>query len=368
MRSRQVPYLPALQAATPCNARSYTRAARRPTHGGRAQRHHGPNAPPAHRRPAMQTQPSRSSQPGRPVGVRALVFPRPSSLRVTHGERVIDEATGVTKRELLDYYAAAGPVMTAHLRGRPVALVRAPAGIGGEVFFQKHEEDRGLPAVIRLDPALDPGHAPLLEIANVQGLLAAAQFNVVEFHTWNARKDRIERPDRLTFDLDPGQGVAWEQVQDAATLVHALLGELGLPAFLKTSGGKGLHLVVPIKRTHGWDEAKAFSAAVVRHLARTVPQRFVAKSGPRNRVGKVYVDYLRNGRGATTAAAWTARARPGLGVSVPVDWTELDGLTGGAHWTVPTVHDRLRVGNAPWRDYTRAAVAIGPAVKLLGDP
>lgn len=159
----------------------------------------------------------------------------------------------------------------------------------------------------------------------------------------------------------------WAHVQEGAALVRLMLTELGLPSFLKTSGGKGLHVVVPIKRLHGWDAVKDFSQAVVQHLARTLPQRFVAKSGPRNRVGKIFVDYLRNGFGATTACAWTARARPGMGVSVPVAWQELDALTGGAHWTVQTVGRRLKTGNGPWSGYDEAAVSIGPAIKALGE-
>jgi bifunctional non-homologous end joining protein LigD len=190
--------------------------------------------------------------------------------------------------------------------------------------------------------------------------------NTVEFHTWNARKDKIDRPDRITFDLDPGEGVLWEHVQEAATLVRVMLTELGLPAFLKTSGGKGLHIIVPIKRLHDWDTVKGFSHEVVQHLARTIPQRFVAKSGPKNRVGKIFADYLRNGLGATTASAWTARARPGMGVSVPVSWEELGRVTGGAHWNVQSVGRRLRTGNGPWRDYGGAAVSLSAAIKALG--
>ena len=198
--------------------------------------------------------------------------------------------------------------MITHLKARPVAMVRAPEGIEGELFFQKHMDQTPLQGIAALAPELDPGHAPLMEVARREGLVAAAQMNTIEWHTWNARRDRIDRPDRMTFDLDPGEGVPWTQVQEAATLLHVLLQELELPAFLKTSGGKGLHVVVPIKRLLDWDTVKAFSQAVVQHLASTVPQRFVAKSGPRNRVGKIFVDYLRNGFGATTACAWTACA------------------------------------------------------------
>lgn len=290
----------------------------------------------------------------------------PEALRISHPERVIDAETGITKIDLVRYYATVAPLMVEHLKGRPVSLVRAPDGVGGELFFQKHLDKGRMDGVTLLDPALDEGHAPLLEVARPEGLLSAAQMNVLEFHTWNARKDRIERPDRITFDLDPGEGVPWESVQEGAQLVQVMLKELHLPAYLKTSGGKGLHVVVPIKRLQGWDAVKGFSQAVVQHLAETIPARFVAKSGPRNRVGKIFVDYLRNGRGATTVSAWSARSRPGMGISVPVAWSELGDLRSGAHWTVRTVEQRLRQGNAPWDGYIAAAVSLTGAMRLLG--
>ena len=289
-----------------------------------------------------------------------------TSMKISNPERVIDPDSGLTKLDLVHYYEKVGPVMMEHLKGRPVALVRAPDGIEGELFFQKHLDKTRMDGVALLDAALDPGHDPLIEVAQAKGLLSAAQMNVIEFHTWNARKDRIERPDRMTFDLDPGEGVSWEQVQEATELVHVLLKELDLPAFLKTSGGKGLHVVVPIKRLLGWDDVKGFSQVIVQHLSQTIPDRFVAKSGPRNRVGKIFVDYLRNGRGATTVSAWSARSRPGLGISVPVAWSELPGLKGGAHWTVQTVDQRLRKGNSPWDGYDKAAVSLAPAMRQLG--
>ncbi len=286
-------------------------------------------------------------------------------VHVSNADRVIDLTTGTTKLDLVRYYATVAPLLLPHLQGRPVSLVRAPDGVQGELFFQKHWEAGRVEGVVQLPQSLYPDHPPLLEVTTLAGLLAAAQMNTAEFHTWNARKDRIDRPDRMTFDLDPGEGVAWAHVQEAATLVRLMLTELGLPAFLKTSGGKGLHVVVPIKRLHDWDTVKAFSQAVVQHLARTIPQRFVAKSGPRNRVGKIFADYLRNGFGATTASAWTARARPGMGISVPVAWDELNKITHGAHWTLKTVGRRLRTGNGPWQGYDTAAVSLSPAIKTL---
>ena len=148
--------------------------------------------------------------------------------------------------------------------------------------------------------------------------------------------------------------------------MREFLQQLGLKAFIKTSGGKGLHIVVPLKRLHDWDTVKPFSRAIVQHLAKTLPQRFSAKSGPANRVGKVFIDYLRNGFGATTVAAWSARARPGLGVSVPIAWQELDALSGGAHWTVANIASRFPTGNGPWDGYADSAQALGGAMKTLG--
>ncbi|MFT4266964.1 MAG: DNA ligase D, partial [Xenophilus sp.] len=292
--------------------------------------------------------------------------PRSADPQITHAGRVVDRASGATKGEVAAYYAEAAPLMLPHLKGRPVALVRAPDGVGGALFFQKHAPPMALPGVKRLDPALDPGHAPLLQIDAARALLAAAQMNVLELHTWNATSGAIGRPDRMTFDLDPGEGVAWPQVQEAALLVRALLQELGLAGFLKTSGGKGLHVVVPLRREHGWDTVRAFSRAVVAHLAQTLPGRFVARSGPENRVGKVFVDYLRNGFGATTVSAWSLRARPGLGVSVPVAWEELPGLRGSAHWTLADVRSRMATGNAPWDGMARARRGLAGPMRMLG--
>jgi bifunctional non-homologous end joining protein LigD len=247
-----------------------------------------------------------------------------------------------------------------------VALLRAPEGVGAELFFQKHADVSKLRGLKEFPRELDPDHPPMLEVATTQALLAAAQFNVIEFHTQNAFGRTYEKPNRILFDLDPGSGVEWAQMQEAAQLVHAFLDELGLPCFLKTSGGKGLHVVVPIKPYYDWDTVKAFSKQVVEHMAATLPERFAFKSGPKNRVGKIFIDYLRNGRGATTIAAWSARARPGLGISVPVAWDELAGLRSGDHWTVATAHTRLDVGNSPWADYAKAAVGLAPALKAIG--
>ncbi len=289
----------------------------------------------------------------------------PASLRLTHPERVVDAQSGLTKLDMVKHYAAVAAVMLPHLLGRPVSLVRAPSGTTGELFFQKHASSGEIPGVKLLDEALDPGHASLLEITNLAGLLSAAQMNALEFHTWNGVATSIDKPDRIIFDLDPREKVAWPDVQKAALLVRTLLEALGLVPFIKTSGGKGLHVVVSIKKQHEWETVKGFSRAVVQHLANTIPQKFVAKSGPTNRIGKIFVDFLRNGFGATTVCAWSARARPGLGVSVPLAWDELAALTSSAHWTVQNIADRISVGNSVWDDYAKSAKSLSAAIKAL---
>jgi bifunctional non-homologous end joining protein LigD len=290
----------------------------------------------------------------------------PATLKITNGDRVVDEQSGATKMDVVRYYALVGELMMEHLKGRPVSLVRAPAGIKSELVFQKHADIRKLPGMKHMDQALDPDHPPMLEVDNVAGILSAAQWNAIEFHTQNATKKAYDKPDRMVFDLDPGEGVEWPAMQEAGQLMRAFLEELGLPAFLKTSGGKGLHVVVPIKGGKDWDTVKGFSQAIVTHLAGTLPERFSAKSGARNRVGKIFIDYLRNGQGATTVCAWSVRARPGLGISVPLAWDELKTMKSSDQWNVKNAHTRLDKGNDPWEGYAKAAKTLTAAMKKLG--
>jgi bifunctional non-homologous end joining protein LigD len=299
----------------------------------------------------------------------AVAAPAPGKpgpgIAVTHPERVVDPSTGLRKIDVVRYYESIADWLLPHLKGRPVSLVRAPGGIGGELFFQKHPESK-LPGLKALDPGLWPGHAALLAVDSVQALVAAAQMNVLEFHTWNSTVKAIDKPDRIVFDLDPGEGVSWNEVQDAALLVHALLDALGLKCWLKTSGGKGLHVVVPLAPRLAYAPVKAFSKAVVEHLARTIPQKFVALPGAKNRVGHIFVDYLRNGHAATTAAAFSARARPGLGVSMPVAWSQLHALKSSAQWTLATAREYLSFAkDDPWADYWGTRQTLTAARKML---
>ena len=292
---------------------------------------------------------------------------RVGTTRVTHPERVIDSSTGITKLDLVRYYESIAEWMVPHLKGRACSLLRGPSGIEGQLFFQKHLDRLRITQVKELDPALFPDHEALLEVPNATALVAAAQMNVIEFHTWNSTVKRIDQPDRLIFDLDPGEGVRWDRVQEAALLTHTMLLELGLESWLKTSGGKGLHVVVPLTPRHDWDATKDFAKAVVEHLARVIPDRFVAKSGPKNRIGKIFVDYLRNSHGATTAAAFSARARPGLGVSMPIAWDDLKGLKRSDQWTIRTAREHLSFQTTdPWAGYWTKKQTLTAAMKTLG--
>lgn len=289
-----------------------------------------------------------------------------SSVKVTHPERVIDPESGIRKLDLVRYYESVAEWMLPHLATRPVALLRAPDGIGKEVFFQKHLESSRLSGLTQHPKTLWPGHGALLTVDSANALAAAAQLNAVEFHTWNSTVAALRYPDRIVFDLDPGEGVPWQHVQEAAQLVQSFLKELALKAWLKTSGGKGLHVVVPLAPQLDYSAVKGFSRAVVRHLAKVLPERFVAKSGAANRKGKVFVDYLRNGFGQTTVAAFSARARPGMGVSMPVSWRQLSDLKGPDYWNVRNVREYLSFQRTdPWRDFWKTAQTLTAAMERL---
>ncbi|MFM0239509.1 DNA ligase D [Paraburkholderia phytofirmans] len=286
-----------------------------------------------------------------------------AGVRISHPDRVIDKSRGARKIDLVQYYESVAEWMLPHLKDRPVSLVRAPEDIGGELFFQKHSQKLSIPNVTQ-HPGLDPGHPPLITVDTIKALVGAAQMGTVEFHTWNAVASNIEKPDRVVFDLDPDAALGWERMIEAAQLTRSLLEELGLKSFCKTSGGKGLHVVVPLAKQAGWDEVKDFSQAVAQHMAATLPKYFSAKMGAQNRKQKIFVDYLRNNRGSSTVAAFSARARPGLGVSVPLAWDEVAGTTGGDQWTIENLHERLaELKSDPWADYAKTRQRITAAMK-----
>ncbi|VVO47463.1 DNA ligase D [Pseudomonas fluorescens] len=278
-------------------------------------------------------------------------------VRITHPDRVIDAVSGTTKMQLAEYYASVAEWILPQLKDRPVALVRAPDGIAGELFFQKNAERLAIPGITTLDK--DITGQPVMLINNAEALIGAVQMSTVELHTWNATTVDLDKPDRFVLDLDPDPALPWKSMVEATALTLTVLDELGLKAFLKTSGGKGIHLVVPLTRKLGWDEVKDFSHAIVSHMAKLLPDRFSAVSGPKNRVGKIFIDYLRNGLGATTICTYAARTREGLPVSVPLFREEVTEIKGGNQWNIHNVHERLaEVGDEPWADMKKTRQSI----------
>ncbi|QCI15478.1 DNA ligase D [Pseudomonas putida] len=278
------------------------------------------------------------------------------SLRLTHPDRVIDASSGATKRDIADYYAKVSEWILPQLKDRPVALVRAPDGLGGELFFQKNAGQLHIPNVLTYDKA-EAGQAAMV-INRPDTLLGAVQMNMLELHTWNGTDKDFDKPDRFVLDLDPDPALPWKAMLEATQLTLTLLDELGLKVFIKTSGGKGIHLVVPLTRRAGWDEVKDFSHAIVTYLAKLFPDRLSAVSGPKNRVGRIFIDYLRNGKGATTVSAYSLRAREGLPVSVPIWREELAQIKGANQWHIGNLDERLAEVDDPWADMAKTRQSI----------
>jgi bifunctional non-homologous end joining protein LigD len=300
---------------------------------------------------------SKTKAKGKTKGETAEAPALTGKVRITHPERVIDVTSGTTKLQLAEYYASVAEFILPELADRPVALVRAPDGIAGELFFQKNAQRLAIPGITSLDKDLTG--QPVMIINNAEALVGAVQMSTVELHTWNATSVDLDKPDRFVLDLDPDPALPWKSMVEATQLTLSVLDELGLKAFLKTSGGKGIHIVVPLTRKLGWDEVKGFSHAIVSHMAKLLPDRFTAVSGPKNRVGRIFIDYLRNGLGATTICAYAVRTREGLPVSVPIYREEVAELKGANLWNVHNVHERLAdVGHEPWAGLTKTRQSI----------
>jgi len=278
--------------------------------------------------------------------------PPPSrpSFRLTHPDRVLYPEEGITKADLARFYQEIAAWILPQVRGRLLSLVRCPEGQSGPCFYQKHRMD-ALPDAIRvLRIEESDGPATGLFIEDEAGLLALVQLGVLEIHPWGSRVTDLEHPDLCTFDLDPGPGVAWTALLRGARDLRDLLGGLGLESFVKTTGGKGLHVVVPFSGAPGWPELKAFSKSVAEELARRAPDRYTAKLAKASRGGRIFVDYLRNGRGATAVAAYSTRAKPNASVAVPLAWEELSPSLRPDQYTVKNVRRRLeKLARDPWR-------------------
>jgi bifunctional non-homologous end joining protein LigD len=274
--------------------------------------------------------------------------PAPASpVKLTNPSRFLWPEQGITKQGLADFYTEIADWILPHIAGRPLSLVRCPDGVGAQCFFQKHRW-AGLGKAVRLVPVPEDDE-PMLAIDGLAGLLELVQASVLEIHPWGSKAELPELPDRATLDLDPGDDVPWEKVIEAAIDARRRLADLGLRSFVKTTGGKGLHVVFPLTPKADWDTVKAFTQALAERMAADRPDRYTANMAKRERRGRIFVDYLRNGMGATAIGAFSTRARQGAAVSTPLAWDELGPEIRANHFTIENLPKRLAfLEDDPW--------------------
>jgi bifunctional non-homologous end joining protein LigD len=280
-----------------------------------------------------------------------------AGIRISHPDRLIYPDLAFSKLQLARYYEAIAEWVVPHVRGRPLTLVHCPAGVSAPCTFLKHAKAWGPTALRRVPIQEKTKLGEYLVADSIGAVVALAQMGIVEVHTWNSTDDDIDRPNRIVWDLDPGPDVSWAQTVAAARLLRELLTTLRLRAWVKTTGGHGLHVVVPIKPALDWSDCLAFSRNVGEALVRIDPVLYTTAFSKRGREHKILIDYLRNNRTNTSISAYSPRARPGAPVSVPLDWPELHGKPD--RWTVKNVPRRLRhLRRDPWAEYWTASQQI----------
>jgi bifunctional non-homologous end joining protein LigD len=286
-----------------------------------------------------------------------------AGMRISHPGRVLFDELGLTKEALARFYESVSEWMIPELKARPLSLVRCPAGPGEGCFYQKNIDEK-FPAEIervRVEFGVGGTYAAANTPAAVVGLV---QMGVIELHTWGSTTRDLSRPDRMIFDLDPDVAVPWRQVMSAAQLVRERLADLELESFVKTTGGKGLHVVVPLARRHDWDEVKQFSRAFAEAMVHEDPKRFVSKMAKKERVRKIFIDWLRNGEGATAVAPYSVRAREGAPVATPLHWDELGGRLKPTQFHAGNVARRMHgLRTDPWQPMRRTSQNLTAAMK-----
>jgi bifunctional non-homologous end joining protein LigD len=282
-----------------------------------------------------------------------------AGVRLTHPDRVMWAEQGLTKQQLAEYYLEIADWVLPHVVQRPLAVVRCPSGAEKGCFFQKHSWAGLSEHVMRETVPHEKGEDDVLVVRDVRGVVGLVQAGVLEMHPWGATLASIERPDRVIFDFDPGEGVQWSDVLAGAREVRDRLKERGLESFPKTTGGKGLHVVVPLSPKAGWSEVKAFAQALAEGMEADSPGRYLTKAAKADRKGRIFIDYLRNARGATAVAAYSTRARTGAPVSTPLAWDELSGAIRSDDFTAANIPARLRSLQAdPWKAFERLRQAL----------
>jgi len=327
----------------------------------------------AQHRAARVATAARSTQRARPARTTAelgeLVSQLPVGFPLSNLDKVLYPDQGITKGQLIAYFAVVADWMLPHIADRPLTIVRCPEGYQKPCFFQKHILPGSPPSIHALPIEDESGEVvEHMRIHDMPGLIALAQLGTLEIHTWGSRADKPERPDVMVFDLDPDVGLGWEHVALAAFAMRRALHDLGLDSFLKTTGGKGLHVVVPVERRQAWDEFKAFAKAVVEAMAHAAPALYTTNTVKKARKGKVFLDYLRNGRGATFIAPYSPRARAGAPVAVPITWEELAHGIDPLAFNTASVPRRLATLAAdPWKDFDDVKQSITAAAwKAVG--
>ena len=302
-----------------------------------------------------------AAEVSRPARDGSVMF---EGVRLTHPDRVLYPEDGLTKLDLARYYRAVADRALPNLAHRPLTLVRCPGGQGKPCFYQKHL-GKGMPdAIGHVDITEDGETVAYPVIEDLAGLIGLVQMNVIELHPSGATAEQLDTPDRITFDLDPDEGLAWPRVTEAAIEIREALLAIGLQSFVKTTGGKGLHVVVPLLPKLGWEDAKAFTKWVADQFVAQSPERFTANQAKRARRGRIYIDYLRNSRGATAIGAYSPRARPGAPVSTPLFWEEVEKGVRPEGFTVATVPQRLAaLKTDPWAEIGKFRQSIGARVR-----
>jgi bifunctional non-homologous end joining protein LigD len=281
---------------------------------------------------------------------------RAAPTRISSPGRIVYPELGISKDQVAGYYRAVAKHLLPELVRRPLSLVRCPDGIEGQCFFQKHHATR-LGASVRAVPIRekDGGNEDYLYVEDIEGVIDLVQMNVLELHPWGARIDDVEHPDRLVFDLDPGEGVDWKAIIAAARAIRDRLAAMSLQSFPRLSGGKGLHVVLPIRPGPDWSEAKAFCETLADAMVGDAPELYVATAAKAKRTGVIFIDWLRNSRGATSVASWSLRARKEAGVAMPLAWSELGRTKSGHDYPLARAMRRARsTSKDPWNGWARA--------------
>lgn len=291
------------------------------------------------------------STPVSPKRKRLIAEADLATIWVTNPERRLFGKTGPTKLDIAVYYALVGDFMLPHIMGRPVSLVRCPTGLPKDCFFQRHAFTGMPPSVVTFDATNSEGETKsYLSVEGAKGYLALAQFGVVEFHTWGTHRLSLDKPDQIVFDLDPGEGIAWREVVEAAVHIKGELERLGLVPFAKTSGGSGIHITVPVTQKQNWKKLHQATSAISTLLAATAPDTFTTTMGKESRKRRIFIDYHRNARGHTSAAPYSLRARTNLPASTPVSWADLETIDAPQDLNYSSLPGLLATSGDPWAD------------------